>query len=266
MDKRSIELWSVLEMFWGVDETVQCQEILFGPSRSTQSGARTLINRLENLITLSPNAHSFWSRGAFALKHILGGSHEGTTEMVLELHWLPKHPELDRLVRADEIVDNRSVLRLDDVSLFDHSTGQRLCSGHQVTLSTADAMNHPLPDERLIILQWLLTRVLKMSGAGEDLITVYDDSPTDSPMASLVSSRAESLASQMELPATSPLNLHVSPTMSHPSPKQSHRGLCIKLPKSKWLRKFAFGGRQKLNSANVTYDHAPDGGVKDVML
>jgi hypothetical protein len=249
MDKREIELWSVLEMFWGVDETAQCQEILFGPPRLTQSGSRTLINRLENLITLSSTAHVYWSHGAFALKHISGGSHQGTTEMVLELHWLPKHPELDRLVHADEIVDNRSVLWLDDVGLFDLPTGRRLCSGHQVTLSTADAMNRPLPDERLIILQWLLSRVLRMSGAGEDLITVYDDSPTDFVIASLVSSRAEP---QVELRAASPLNLPVSPVMSHLSPKQSHRGLCLKISKSKWLRKFSFRGRHKLNSANVT--------------
>jgi hypothetical protein len=103
--------------------------------------------------------------------------------------------------------------------------------------------------------------------SSEDLITVYDNSPPDSPMASLVSSRAESLASQMELPAAPPPNLHVSPAMSHPSPKQSHRGLCIKIQKSKRARKSAFRGRQKLNSANVTNDHhAPHGGVKDVML
>ena len=258
MDKRTVELWSVLEMFWGVDGTAQCQEILFGPPRLTQSGGKTLINRLENLITLSPTAHYKWSRGKFALKHISGGSHEGTTKMVLELHWLPEHPELDRLVRADEIVDNRSVQRIEGNALFDVQTERALYSGYQVTLSTADATNLPLPDERLIVLQWLLARVLRMSGAGEDLITVYDDSPTVSPMASLVSSRAESLASQMELPAASPLNLHVSHTMSHPSPKKSHLGLCIKVPKSKWVRKFAFRGRQKLNSANFTNDHAPD--------
>src|SRR2546429_6407952 len=41
-----------------------------------------------------------------------------------------------------------------------------------------------LPDERLIKLQWFLTRVLRMSAAGENKDIEYDDSPTASPVAS----------------------------------------------------------------------------------
>ena len=77
----------------------------------------------------------------------------------------------------------------------------------------------------------LLTRVLRMSGAGEAKDMEYDDSPTVSPVVSLVSSRTES----PEFPAESP-------------PQQSSRGAIFRLPKLKWswksARIFPFKGRQ----------------------
>jgi HNH endonuclease len=108
MDQRqSLELWPVLEIFWGKEDTEKLKDI-YGPPEFIQPGNKTLVNNLGNLVTLSKQAHGLWNVGSFALKHIRGGSFEGTKEMVLELEWLSEHPELTsergpNLVHADQI-------------------------------------------------------------------------------------------------------------------------------------------------------------------
>src|SRR5204863_4379605 len=112
--------------------------------------------------------------------------------------------------------------------LIDWETEQVLRSGHQITLTTPDPERYPLPDERLIKLQWLLARVLRMSGAGECKEYDDDDSLIASPVDSLVSSRTESPAvSLVGTPAVSPPNSQPTP------PKQPHHGTTFKLPKPK---------------------------------
>ena len=139
-----------MEIFWGRERTAELKEILYGP----RDAHRTSINQLGNLITLSHDAYSFWNDGIFAMKHISGGGYERTTEMVLELEWLPKHPELSREgVRLDQPVENRSALFLNDHTLGNPRTRRLIDSGYQFTLTTTNTETHPLPDERLINLQ-----------------------------------------------------------------------------------------------------------------
>jgi hypothetical protein len=180
-------------MFWGKEKTAKCQEIIYGPPDSPN----TYVNRLENLITSSSQAHLYWNDGVFALKHIRGGSR--TSEMVLELHWLAKHPELERSVCIDQAVEDISIQRPDGPNgLFNCETEQVVRSGQQVTLTTPDAEKYPLPDERLVQLQWFLARVLRMS-AGEDEVMEYDDDIF------MVSPLASSLASPAASPVASPV-------------------------------------------------------------
>ena len=141
-------------MFWGRERTAELQEILYGP----HDACRTSINRLGNLITLCHGAHSHWNKGYFALKHISGGRYE----MLLELEWLPDHPELSREgVRLDQPVGNRSALFLDDHTLGNPRTRRLIDSGYRFTMTTDNTEASLLPDERLINLQWhKLTMVL----------------------------------------------------------------------------------------------------------
>jgi hypothetical protein len=238
-NQKSVELWSVLEIFWCKENTAACHEIIFG-SPDASCDNRTFINNLRNLIELANQAHAYWNDGVFTLKHIQGGSYAGTTEMVLEFEWLAKHPELDTdLVRADKPVEQLPLQRAEGTEgLMDWDTRQELRSGNQIILTTTDAENLPLPDERLIKLQWYLTRVLRMSGAGEDREVEYDDdSFIASPVASLVSSHNEYPAeSPVGTPAVSPLN-------SPPKPqKQLRHGIAFKFPKPKWLWKRSTSG------------------------
>ena len=113
--------------------------------------------------------------------------------MVLELEWLPEHPELGREgVRLDQPVVNTSAPFLEDHALATVRTRQLIDSGFQFTLTTANTEALPLPDERLVILQWFLTRVLRMSGAAEPVDLNYDETP---PMVSPISSVPSLVAS-----------------------------------------------------------------------
>jgi hypothetical protein len=207
MGQKSKELWLVLETFWGKEATEECQRILFG-SPDAPPNDKSCINGLGNLITLAFHAQAYWSDGVLALKHIRGGSCQGTTEMVLELVWLADHPEVGSdLVGADRVMEDTSLLTLTE-GLWRVDTHDNLRSGYQITLTTTDRENYPLPDERLIHLRWLLARVLRMSRANKDKDLEHEsDSPTASPMAPLMLSRTESLKeAPMETPVVSPLN------------------------------------------------------------
>src|SRR5436190_354122 len=107
---------------------------------------------------MSNNAHAYWNLGFFGLKHIRGGSFQGTTEMVLEFEWQPKHPELDtELICIDTALEDISISLAEGTDgSFNWETRQELRSGDLIILTTTDPENHPLPDERLIKLQWLL--------------------------------------------------------------------------------------------------------------
>src|SRR5438105_14167548 len=103
--------------------------------------------------------------------------------MALELVWLAKSKLGPDPVRMDEPVDDISIPFAEGTDvLYDNETRQQLPSGHQIILTTTDTENYPLSDEQLIKLQWLLTRVLRLSAAaGEAKDMEYDDSPTVSP-------------------------------------------------------------------------------------
>ena len=224
-DQSSIALWRVLGMFYGEDRTAELKEIIYGPLESDNHARKTSINQLGNLITLNPSSHGYWNKGIFALKHISGGGYEKTTEMVLELEWLPLHPELSREgVRLDQPVENTCALRLAGHGLFNVYTDQVIYSGYQFTLTTADTETLPLPDERLINLQWFMSRVLRMSGGVEPEDLDYDETP---PMVSPVSSVPSLVAS----PDT--LANPIRPLSSHPP------SLCSTVFKKFTLKKWA---------------------------
>jgi hypothetical protein len=121
----------------GARKTEKLKDVIYGPPEFIQPGNKTLVNNLGSLVTLSKQAHGLWNVGSFALKHIRGGSLEGTKEMVLELEWLSEHPELTsergpNLVHADQIVEERSIFRASGSV----ETEELLHSGYQVTLMT----------------------------------------------------------------------------------------------------------------------------------
>jgi hypothetical protein len=59
--------------------------------------------------------------------------------------------------------------------LLHFPTKQIIYSGQKFSLTTDDPKIHPLPDYGLLEMQWILQRVVAMSGAAE----IYDDFDND---------------------------------------------------------------------------------------
>ena len=136
--------------------------------------------------------------------------------MVLELEWLPGHPELSRDgVRLDQPVENTSAPFLEDHALSSVRTRQAIDSGYRLTLTTTDTEALPLPDERLINLQWhKLTMVLDArpadvwSGGASRLELLRDPSNGFSDFFGTIFSRVARYSSQYDR------NFELSPGLS----------------------------------------------------
>ena len=59
--------------------------------------------------------------------------------------------------------------------LFNHETDTKIHSGCEISLETDDPVSRPLPDFRLLEMQWFLHRMTAMSGAAELQDDFYDD-------------------------------------------------------------------------------------------
>lgn len=88
--------------------------------------------------------------------------------MDVQFFWLEK----ERFVRSMDLIPGR--LSPNDLSsgpktfkLFDCETEDLIRSGHIVTISSDDPELHPLLSMALLEMQWILHRVLAMSGAAE---------------------------------------------------------------------------------------------------
>ncbi|PWY77315.1 hypothetical protein BO94DRAFT_549123 [Aspergillus sclerotioniger CBS 115572] len=98
-------------------------------------------------------------KGSFALEPVRKDP-EGCS-MVLKFWWLkpesfwPNVPDLPRDMDTAKY----------HIGLMDCRTEKPIQSGHEITLETPDPDNFPLPDFRILELQWILHRVAAISGA-----------------------------------------------------------------------------------------------------
>lgn len=63
--KSTLDLWKVLEMFWGREQKEKLQELVFGNSGITLPASKTLMNSLYNMLTLSADIHIYWALRIF---------------------------------------------------------------------------------------------------------------------------------------------------------------------------------------------------------
>ena len=63
--------------------------------------------------------------------------------------------------------------------LWNHETDMKIHSGCEISLETDDPVSQPLPDLRLLEMQWVLHRVTAMSGAAEPLDHFHDNGDGD---------------------------------------------------------------------------------------
>ena len=133
-----------------------------------------------NLMCLCPNAHKYWEKAHFALKPIRLS--DDMKRLDIQFFWLAKgnHTSEVRILQRPPIpMDSDQGPNF--TKLYNVRADKKICSGDTISLETDDPVAHPLPDVRLLEMQWFLNRVAAMSGAAEPQDDFGDDSDDDFP-------------------------------------------------------------------------------------
>jgi HNH endonuclease len=162
----SFSFWAVLELFWSADRIKSWYESIF----STDSGTEIV----PNLMCLCPNAHRYHERALFALKPIEVSEDKG--KLRVQFYWLPRNKLSNSIdiLTVPAIPDNENGA-IHEIGLWNIKTDERIRSGYVLDIETEDPEKLPLPDTRLLDMQWVLNRVSALSGAAEPRDGPCDD-------------------------------------------------------------------------------------------
>jgi hypothetical protein len=159
-----------LKNFWPKEKVTAWEAELF-PGGISEIG----IERVHNLITLSPSAHVYWNRGAFALKPI--SMSDDNTTLKVQFFWQKKQKDTQATMSllttpfpTEDLDCNEGAFDTGIVRLF-NCRDKRIQSGDFFELKTDDAIARPLPSFKLLEMQWFLQRVIGIAGAA----VPYDD-------------------------------------------------------------------------------------------
>jgi hypothetical protein len=163
--------WDLLRTFWPKEKVAAWEAELF-PIGIHEMG----IERVYNLITLSPTAHRYWNRGAFALKPI--SMSDDNTTLKVQFFWQKKQKDtqatmslLTSPLSTKDLNCNEGAFDYGISQLFDLRRQKLIKSGEFFELKTDNAIERPLPSFQLLEMQWFLQRVIGMAGAADP----YDD-------------------------------------------------------------------------------------------
>ncbi|KAF2194206.1 hypothetical protein K469DRAFT_744878 [Zopfia rhizophila CBS 207.26] len=163
--KREGSFWGILRMFWSKERVDAWYNAIFPLGTEV----------CQNLICLCPNAYAYWEKAYFALKPIRMS--DDKKRLDIQFFWLSSNPHVH--VPEVNILQVPSLSALDQgpnlAKLFNHETNMPICSGYEISLETDDPVSRPLPDFRLLEMQWFLHRVTAMSGAAEPQDDLHDD-------------------------------------------------------------------------------------------
>jgi hypothetical protein len=195
-------IWSVLRQFWSQDRVDAWYAAIF------PSGTEVVYN----LMCLGPPAHKYHERAYFALepKEIS----DDKKRLTVKFFWLPRNqysPKVD-ILRPPSISEDLDGRHL-GLALWNFHTDKRIRSGDEIYLETNDPETLPLPDLRILEMQWMLHRVAALSGAAEPRDDFGDDTDDDWDMALR---SEEDLEAEDEWFAYTP-----SPEKSSPLPEKS---------------------------------------------
>ncbi|RAK90295.1 hypothetical protein BO79DRAFT_227213 [Aspergillus costaricaensis CBS 115574] len=143
------EFWVPLHRFWSQERVMAWMNQAAGPE-----GTETC----SNFLCMTDMAHKLWKTARFAL------------ETAVQFYWLPVYNYRSRIPATE--VPRRMSRKLSgttvdgkETMLFNIATNKKLCSGDILTFKTNDPNSHPLPSMELLDMQWVLNRVLALSGA-----------------------------------------------------------------------------------------------------
>lgn len=157
-DSDSRQLKTTLEMFWS-EEDITAWETSINGKDGTESP--------RNMMVLCTHVHKAWGKGAFAIKPLGPISPDGK-KLQAQFYWLQMNAYATDVTMASRpsFPDNLAT-GPKNFLLHDCQTGQQIVSGHPIVFETDDPDQHPLPSFELLNMQWMLQRILAMSGAGE---------------------------------------------------------------------------------------------------
>ena len=163
--------WRTLRIFWTEERVNQWCRAVFGNNDGTE--------KPKNLITLSPNAHKMHTRGYFALEPVELDSDR--KKLTLCFWWLKQGQSAEE-VSVRDVPDLTATYdpQGDRLGLLNMHTYRPLRSGDVIVLTTPDPDTHPLPDIRILEMQWVMNRITAMRGAAEPKDPFDSDSEDDS--------------------------------------------------------------------------------------
>lgn len=184
---QSAIFWETLSIFWEESKISQVRDYV------TQKSTETA----ENFLLLAPSAHAYWDEQLFALQPLSMSNDKKS--LTIKFFWLcPSNLDSLRLSTAALPEDPSQEFTVEppslpaslgqggrkaaygehpNIRLYNCETDERISSGQIITLTTEDPEAMPLPDLKLLDLQWTLHRVLALAAAagynGDD--ENYDD-------------------------------------------------------------------------------------------
>jgi len=168
------DFWKLLHLFWDKDRIDKWKETIFPDSQNPNTG----VDRCFNLISLNADAHIKWTKGLFALKPL--GLSSDRKQLTVQFFWqVPGNYEIES--RVDLLTEPTSSKGLDVVGvdlltrMQDDGSSPRIRSGDVFTLTTKDPDKLPLPSVELLEMQWVLQRLVGMSGAAGWPILDWDE-------------------------------------------------------------------------------------------
>lgn len=160
--------WNTLRMFWSEERVNEWYAAIF--PRGTEA--------CHNLMCLAPHAHKYWEKAHFALKPI--GLSDDKKRLDIQFFWLAKGNYASEVaILQRPLLQVHSDQGPNTTKLFNVLTEKKISSGDPISLETDDPVAHPLPDIRLLEMQWVLHRVAAMSAAAEAQDDFGDDSDDD---------------------------------------------------------------------------------------
>ena len=163
-DKPKTSVWDILGIFWSQERVNSWYNAVF--ERGTEV--------VENLMCFAPHVHRWHTKGLFALQPVKL-SEDGKC-LTLKFYWLPRRSssvEMD-ITESPSIPEDLAELP-QHLKAWNVITERKICSGDEIRLETPDPEKLPLPDVRLLDMQWVLQRLMALSGAAN----VPDDHITD---------------------------------------------------------------------------------------
>jgi len=168
------EFWKLLFLFWDEDRVMKWKRTIFSNPE----------NPSFNLISLSPNAHDMWNRGHFALKPLKLSRDQ--KKLTVQFFWqVPGNYEAESQIDLlTEPTPSKDLNHLPNGGVLHHNnvgpSSLRIQSGETFTFTTKDPKNLPLPSLELLEMQWVLQRLVGMTGAaGWPSLDSSDDDTID---------------------------------------------------------------------------------------